>query len=46
MFSANIVKIHNMQKRHHGYIQKEKYEVVPLIQKHSWHPICQIKTWI
>lgn len=30
MFFANIVKIHNMQKRHHGYIPKEKNEVVPL----------------
>lgn len=35
MFSANIVKIYNMQKRHHGYIQKEKYEMIPLIQNHS-----------
>lgn len=38
MFSANIVKIHNMQKRHHGYIHKEKNEMIPLIKKHSWHP--------
>lgn len=30
MFSAKIVKIHNMQKRHHEYIPKEKNELVPL----------------
>ena len=32
MFFANIVKIPNMQKRHHEYIPKEKNKVVPLIQ--------------